>query len=141
MAEINLPDVYQELVNELKNLSDLRRVPDEPPENNDQFPFAFPYVWRAEYKTASKGFFTALYDIRIELHLLRGDLPRSYGAALHLIEDIPKQLTSGLINRRFTKDFTWTNIDFIYSNFEFGGVPTIGGIFTIYKAKIQATVS
>lgn len=138
---LNLPDIYQETVNELKNLSGLRRVPDAPPENNNQFPFAFVYIYEGNFTMASSGFYTALYDIKVELHLKRKELPHSYGVAINLIQDIPEQLMSGLINGRFTAGFTWRSIGFVYSNFVFGGIETIGGIFTMNDAKIQGTVS
>ena len=138
---LNLSDIYQEIVNELKNLPDLRRVPDKPPDSNNQFPFAFVVVNAGEITMASEGFYTALYDINIELHIERKDLPRSYGTAINLMQDIPEQLLSGLINNRFTAGFTWRSTSFVYANFDFGGIETIGAIFTMNDAKIQGTIS
>ena len=46
----NIKDAIQEIVDELKNLRDLRNVPDAPPESNDRFPFVIVYPASGEFR-------------------------------------------------------------------------------------------
>ena len=137
----DVKDILQEIVDELKNLRDLRRVPDAPPESNDQFPFVVVYPAAGEFKKESSGFFTGLHDINIEFHIKRKDLPRDYGDVMDLFQAIPKQLMSGQENGRFTGGFTWQTISYTFGPMEWAGVETIGVTYTMAQAKVQDTVS
>ena len=139
MADIK--DALQEIVDELKNLSDLRYVPDEPTKTGIRFPFVVVYPPTGEFKKGSAGFFTGLHNINIELHIEEKDLPRDYKQVIDLFQAIPKQLMSGQENGRFSGGFTWEKITYTFGPMIWAGVETIGVTYTMVNAKVQDTVS
>jgi hypothetical protein len=73
-----LKDAIKDIVDELQTITDLRRVPDAPPENNDQFPFAVVYPLTGVYTQGPAQLMKGLHSVNIELHVARKDLPRDY---------------------------------------------------------------
>lgn len=139
MADVK--DAIQEIIDELKNLDGIRRIPDAPPENNNQFPFVVVYPISGSFTKPSSGWLIGLHDINIELHIKRKDLPRDFDEAMDLFQDLPKQLMSGQENGRFSNGFTWQAITYLFGPLEWAGVETIGFTFTLNGAKVQDTVS
>ncbi len=137
-----IKDAIQEIVDELKNLRDLRNVPDAPPEGNDRFPFVVVYPASGEFQKMSYGFMTNLHNINIELHVERKDLPRDFKKVVDIYDQIPKQLELGLEESRFSAVSTWETISYIGTDpMEYAGVDTLGVIFTMENVKILDTVS
>ena len=59
-----------------------------------------------------------------------------------IMEEIPKQLETGLEADRFKTVQTWQNISCSpLQKMEWGSVDTIGVIFTVHGAKVHGTVS
>ena len=139
MADIK--DALKEIVNELKNLRDLRYVPDEPTKTGIRYPFVVVYPETGEFKKLSAGFLTGLHNINIELHIMEKDLPRDYKQVIDLFQAIPKQLMSGQENARFSNGFTWETITYRFGPMIWAGVETIGVTYTMVNAKVQDTVS
>lgn len=139
MATID--DALLEIVREIRNVRDLRRVPEEPPENNDQFPFAVVYPASGSFNKESAGWMIGLHNINIELHVARKDLPRDYTQLVTLYDRIPYQLESGLENSRFTAITTWRNITYTFGALNWGGVDTLGVVYTMTDVKLLDTVT
>ena len=136
-----LKDAAQEIVDELRKISDLRRVPDEPPESNSQFPFAVVYPLRGSYQGGPPGLMKGLHGIVIELHVARKDLPRDYSTVIDLIDQIPEQLLSGLKNARFDELDTFGLIEYEFGPLNYAGVDTLGVAYIMQNVKIQTTYS
>lgn len=137
-----IKNAIQEIVNELKNLRDLREVPDAPPESNDRFPFAVVYPAAGEFQKLSAGFMVNLHDINIELHVERKDLPRDFNRIVDIFDRIPNQLEEGLEAGRFSAITTWGTIIYIGTDpMSYAGVDTLGVIFTMEDVKLLDTVS
>lgn len=136
-----IKDGLQEVVDELKNLRDIRRIPDEPPENNDVFPFAVVYPISGIFQKIGAGFMTNLHNINIELHVARKDLPRDYAQVVDLLDRIPNQLEIGLESGRFSSVTTWENITYTFGPLSWAGVDTLGVTFTMNNTKLLDTVS
>ena len=137
-----IADAIQEMVDELKNVSGLRRVPDAPPETNDQFPFATLIPASGSFTTQSSGWFIGLHDVEIHLHVQRKDLARAYGDIIPLLTDIPKQLMSGRLNERFSALETWgDNITYNFAPSSWQGEPTLAFIFTVEGVKVTDTIA
>ena len=85
-------DAVLEVVQEIRTIKGIRRVPDEPPENNDQFPFVVVTPGEAIYKVGPAGVMTALHSINIELYVSRMDLPRDFNKIMEFIDKIPYEL-------------------------------------------------
>lgn len=137
-----IKDAIQEIVDELKNLRDLRNVPDAPPESNDRFPFVIVYPAAGEFQKQSAGFMINLHDINIELHVARKDLPRDFAGLVDIFDRIPHQLETGLEAGRFDAITTWATITYIGTDpMEYAGVDTLGVIFTMENVKLMDTVT
>ena len=133
-----------EIVAELKYVTELRRVPDAPPDSNNQFPFAVVYPGGGSYNKESAGWMVNLHNINVEVHLERErkDLERTALDVYTLIENIPLQLEEGLEAGRFSELQTWNNITYSpLQKMEWEGVSTIGVIFTVNDVKVLGSVS
>jgi len=135
-----IKDAIQELVDELKNVSGLRRVPDAPPENNDQFPFATLIPVSGRFEMAG-GFVTGWHDVEIHLHVQRKDIARAYDDIMPLLTSVPKQIMVGLKSRVFTSTLSWEgDITYVWEVSSWQDVPTLAYIFTIEGVKVQDTI-
>ena len=85
-------DAVLEVIKEIRTIKGIRRVPNEPPENNDQFPFVVVTPGSAIYKVGPAELMTALHSINIELYVSRLDLPRDYNEIMEYIDKIPYEL-------------------------------------------------
>ena len=132
-----LKDAAQEIVDELRKITDLRRVPDEPPETNSQFPFAVVYPIRGTYGGGIPGSMKGLHSITIELHVARKDLPRDYSKVMDIIDQIPQQMLSALKNARFTALDTFGLIEYEFGALSWGGVDTLGVTYRMLDTKVQ----
>ena len=131
-----LKDAVQEIVDELRKISDLRRVPDEPPETNNQFPFAVVYPIRGEYGGGYVGSMKGLHSVVIELHIARKDLPRDYMQVMDLIDEIPKQIMIARKDARFSEMSAVGTIEYEFGALSWGGVDTLGVTYIITKVKV-----
>ena len=136
-----IKDAVQEMVDELKNVSGLRRVPDAPPENNSQFPFATLIPVSGTLVMNSYGWMTGLHNVEIHLHVQRKDIARAYDDIIPLLTDIPKQLMLGLKAGRFSALETWeSEITYIWEVSSWQDTPTLAYIFTVEGVKVQDTI-
>ena len=138
---MTIKDAIQEIVDELRNVRDLRRVPDAPPESNDQFPFCVVYPSSGEIQKNSAGWSTDLHNVTVELHVSRKDLPRDFVALVDVFDRIPNQLDVGLEAGRFSTIKTWTTISYTFGPLDWGGLDTLGVTFVMNNVKLHSTVS
>lgn len=138
---MTIKKAIQEIVDEIRNVRDLRSVPDAPPENNDVFPFAVVYPVSGTFEKQSWGWSVDLHNVAIELHVARKDLPRDFMQIVDVFDSIPNQLESGLQNDRFSTVDTWGNITYIFGALEWAGVETLGVTFTMESVKLIGTVT
>ena len=134
-----LKDAAQEIIDELRKISDIRRVPDEPPETNSQFPFAVVYPIRGTYAGGPPGLMKGLHGVVIELHVARKDLPRDYDKVMDIIDQIPEQLLSAMKNGRFNYLDTFDVIEYEFGALSWAGVDTLGVTYTMTNTKVQTT--
>ena len=134
-----LKDAAQEIIDELRKISDIRRVPDEPPETNSQFPFAVVYPLRGNYAGGPPGLMKGLHGIVIELHVARKDLPRDYDKVMDIIDQIPEQMLSAMKNGRFSYLDTFDVIEYEFGALSWAGVDTLGVTYTMTNTKVQTT--
>lgn len=136
-----LKDAVAEIVDELQTISGIRRVPDAPPENNEQFPFAVVYPLTGTYQQEMTHFLKGLHSINIELHVARKDLPRDYAQVMELIDTIPYELTKKLKDGEYSNLATLGVIEYVFGPLEWAGVPTLGVTYTINNVKIETAVT
>ncbi len=141
MAITALDDAVDEIINELKTISGIRRVPDEPPENNEQFPFLVGMPGEGTYTQGPAQVMKGLHDVRLELHVARKDLPRDYRQVMNLIDEIPYQLMKRLNDGGWSNLATFGVITYTFSFLEWANVDTLGVIYTITDVKVQTAIT
>lgn len=136
-----LKDAIDEVIDELQTIPGIRRVPDEPPENNNAFPFAVVYPSTGVYHYGPPPLMRALHEINIELHVARKDLPRDYLKVMDLIDTIPKELWDLLRTGGFSNLDTFGDITYIFGPLSWGAVDTLGVTYTMTDVKVQTDTS
>ena len=136
-----LKDALAEIIDKLQELNDIRRVPDAPPENNEQFPFAVVYPLTGTYEQQMTQLMKGLHSVNIELHVARKDLPRDYSQVMDLIDQIPNRLMKAHMDKEFTKLATFGIIDYTFGPLEWAGVQTLGITYTITGVKVETEVT
>jgi len=136
-----LKDAINEIIDELQTIPGLRRVPDAPPENNEQFPFAVVYPLTGTYALEMTSFFKGLHSINIELHVARKDLPRDYAQVMDLIDTIPLELAKKHAAGEFDNLATFGIIEYTFGPLSWAGIQTLGVTYTINGVKIETSTS
>ena len=136
-----LKDAIAEIIDELKTIGDIRRVPDEPPENNEQFPFAVVYPLTGSFVGGPATLMKGLHGINIELHVARKDLPRDFSQIMDLIDEIPWQLMKLRNDGKLTHMATFGSITYTFGPLSWAGVETLGVTYTINDTKIEREIT
>lgn len=118
-------------------------APTKPPEQPNDFPFVVTYPTSFGHKQSPMGMITYLYDIVVELHVARSDLPNDVDLALPYAESIPNAVYDCLNDNTAAQGegtgrfgaLSW-GID------EYGNdIPTIGFSWTFAQVKIQKAIT
>jgi hypothetical protein len=136
-----LKDAIKDIVDELQTITDLRRVPDAPPENNDQFPFAVVYPLTGVYTQGPAQLMKGLHSVNIELHVARKDLPRDYAQIMNVIDTIPWELMKLLNDGGYSNLATIGQIDYFFGPLSWSGVETLGVTYTINNVKVETEIT
>ena len=136
-----LKDAVAEIIDELLTISGIRRVPDAPPENNDQFPFAVVYPLTGTFVGGPATLMKGLHGINIELHVARKDLSRDYAQIMDLIDEIPWQLMKLRNDGKLTNMATFGAITYTFGPLSWAGVETLGVTYTINETKIEREIT
>ena len=137
-----LKDAINDIVIELQTIKDIRRVPDEPPENNDQFPFAVVYPLTGLYTQGPAQLMKGLHNVNIELHVVRKvDLAREFNQVMNLIDTIPWELMKKLNDAEYNNLATIGQIEYIFGPVSWAGVETLGVTYTIIDVKVETEIT
>lgn len=136
-----LKDAVAEIVDELQTISGIRRVPDNPPENNDQFPFAVVYPITGLYTQGPAQLMKGLHSVNVELHVARKDLPRDFSVVMELIDDIPYELMKLLNDGGYSNLSTIGEIEYTFGPLSWSGVDTLGVTYTITGVKVETAIT
>ena len=136
-----LKDAVAEIIDELQTISGIRRVPNDPPENNDQFPFAVVYPIRGLYTQGPATLMKGLHSVNVELHVAQKDLPRDFSLVMDLIDEIPYELMKLLNDGGFSNLATIGQIDYTFGPLSWAGVPTLGVTYTITGVKVETEIT
>jgi len=136
-----LKNAVAEIIDELQTMSGIRRVPDEPPENNEQFPFAVVYPLTGLFTQGPAVLMKSLHSINIELHVARKDLPRDYTQVMDLIDEIPYQLMKLRKDGGLSQIATFGEINYTFGPLSWAMVDTLGVTYTITNVKVERTIT
>ena len=78
-------------------VSGVKYAPTKPPEYPNDYPFVVTYPTTMRHMQGPAGAITYLYDIVVELHIDRGDLPNDVDMAYPYAESIPNAVY-GILN-------------------------------------------
>ena len=137
-----LKDAIAEIVDELQTIKGIRRVPDEPPENNDAFPFAVVYPIAGLYTQGPAQLMKGLHSVNIELHVVRkADLAREFNQVMDLIDTIPWELMKKLNDAEYNNLATIGQIEYIFGPLSWAGEETLGVTYTITDVKVETEIT
>ena len=141
MAITDFRDATAEIIDVLQTIPGIRRVPDDPPEDNEQFPFLVAMAQDGVYTQGPAQVMKALHSVRLELHVSRKDLPRDYKHVMKLIDEIPYYLMKHLNDGGFSNLATFGEITYIFDDLAWAGTPTLGVIYTVTNVKVQTAIT
>ena len=136
-----LKNVVAEIIDELQTIPGIRRVPDAPPETNEEFPFAVVYPLSGSFTQGPAQLQKGLHNINIELHVARIDAPRDFTKVMDLIDEIPYQFQKLLNDGGYSHLSTFGNIDYSFGPMEWAQVKTLGVIYTMTEVKVQREIT
>jgi hypothetical protein len=118
-------------------LSGIKFAPDYPPENAADFPFVTTYVdtFRGVLKPA--GDFTMLYNIRVELHVAKKDLPEDIQHLLAYPEIVANCLFKTLRDNLLAHE----GIEGSFGAMSWDAIETIGFYWVIQNVKIVTDIT
>ncbi len=137
MTLATIKDVVTTLQTGLGAISGIRAAPLYPPEQVGDFPFVTTYPGRLSAHTNSPEQFNALWDVLVEFHVARKDLPTDVSTSLGLAEPLLNSLFSTLK----ANSIAHRGIDGVFSEMKWGDTDTVGYRFTIREIKIQTTIT
>jgi hypothetical protein len=140
MPTTDLQAGIKEILDEIREISEIRRVPEEPPENNDAFPFVVGYPSNGVY-TGRPNVMKGLHNVAIELHVARKDLPRDYNKVMGIIDEIPYQLQKLQVDSGFTTIATFGEIEYTFGVLEWGNLETLGVTYIINNVKVETIIT
>jgi hypothetical protein len=137
-----LKDAVADIVDELQTIKGIRRVPDEPPESNDMFPFAVVYPTAGLYTQGPAQLMKGLHSVNIELHVVRkADLAREFNQVMDLIDTIPWELMKLLNDGGYSNLDTIGQIEYTFGPLSWAGEDTLGVTYTINNVKVQTEIT
>lgn len=140
MPTTDLKAGVDEILDEIREISEIRRVPEAPPENNDVFPFVVGYPSSGIY-TGRPNVMKGLHNVAIELHVARKDLPRDYNKVMEIIDEIPYQLQKLQVDSGFTTVATFGEIEYSFGVLEWAGIETLGVTYIINNVKVETIIT
>lgn len=118
--------------------------PTKPPEQANDFPFVVTYPTTFTHKQGPMAMITYLYDVVVELHIARSDLPNDIDLALPYAESIPNAVYDCLNDNTAAQGEGSGR----FGALEWGldpdtgkSIPTIGFSWTFAQVKIQKSLT
>ena len=132
-----LATVLSTLQTAMAGLTGIKYAPDYPPEQASDFPFVvtYPDTYRGVVNTPQD--FRMLYDIRVELHIARKDLYEDVRKLL----DYPEIGANALFDALITNSLAHEGIEGEFGALNWGGVDTIGFVWTVKAVKVVTTIT
>lgn len=120
----------------VKAISGVKYAPAYPPENASDFPFVvvYPDVFEAWVNTPED--YRMLYDVRVELHIARKDLPSDVATLLPYAEAGPKAIIGALVDGAYA----FERLDGSFGALAWQEQTTIGYVWIIRRVKIVTAI-
>ena len=137
MTVSTLEDLLEAVQTAVAAISGVQYAPPNPPEQAADFPFAVTYPATFDSQINTPEDYRTLYDIRVELHVARKDLPEDVAILLPYAETFLTALHKVVRDNAVACE----RITGTFGALEWGGVETIGYVWTIVRAKLRTTIT
>lgn len=117
-------------------ISGVKFAPEYPPENASDFPFVVVYPDAFEGTINTPEDYKMLYDVRVELHIARKDLPTDVETLIPFAESGPKAIFGALVDNAYA----FERMDGTFGVLAWQEQTTIGYVWTIRRAKIVTAI-
>lgn len=122
-------------------VSSVLYAPDDPPEGVAAFPFVVTYPITFTIEQGPMGMLTYLYDIGVELHVARKDLPYDIAKLMGYAQSIPNAFIGALNDNGAAQGIVTGTFGVLGWGPEEATIPTIGFRWVIQQIKIQVDLS
>ncbi|MCK9600783.1 MAG: hypothetical protein M0R06_17210 [Sphaerochaeta sp.] len=118
-------------------VSGIKYAPEQPPETPEDFPFVVTYPETFTGTINTMEDFRMLYNITVELHISRQDLPVDVARLLAYAESFPNVIFKALK----TNAIAASGITGTFGALEWGGIETIGYRWTVQNVKVITNIT
>jgi hypothetical protein len=136
-----LTDIISNIQIRLKRLPGMGDVPFYPQEDAAKFPYVAIYPGASQWFFNTPGDKKVLYDIVIDLHVARKNLPDDLKSAYRFVESVPNALMStddgDLLSTTACKGIAFSGL----MEWEVGGLATIGFRWTMQEVKLLTAIT
>lgn len=128
----DLSGIVDAITNILSGLEGIKGLPDDPPEQMNQFPFGVVYAGNGEWNLGAPTTVWGTHNIIVELHVARKDLPRDVSRAMVYADSIPKAIIAAHAYDRIDNTVVMLNkIAYEFRALGWGDAETLGFRFTV----------
>jgi hypothetical protein len=138
MPVATIKDVVTTLQTAVGAVSGIKSAPSYPPEQAADFPFVVTYPDKVFARDHAPDQFGAWWDVNVEFHLARKDLPSEVQKSLELAEPLFNAVLKTLRDNFVPFD---DGIDGGFTEMVWGDVQTIGYRLTIKRIKILTAIT
>lgn len=138
----SLKGAVQEIQKAVRERVDgVRHAPQYPPEQPNDFPFVVVYPATGTIEWESRNHRIDRYDMIIELHVSRQDLPTEFAEAVSYAEAIPTALKDAEAAGDFTNIDTYGDMTLTFSAMAWGSAETVGFRWTWLQVTLHQVSS
>lgn len=125
------------VITELRTITGINFVPDDPVDNVASWPFAPVTAVNGSAHQGPMGLVTFLHNVQVGLLGPRENITQINQILLPKLETIIQELYGKMNAVGFTDIMTFGDIDYIYGPIEWEGIDMFGLVFTIQNVKIE----
>lgn len=133
---MTLATVLRTLVEAVAAVDGVQYAPAVPPEQAADFPFVVVYPGEFTALINTPEDYRMLWDLKVELHIARKDLPEDVTALLPYAETV----TAALLGACVSAAIPVGSITGSFGAMEWAGVQTIGYLWTVRQVKVLGSL-
>lgn len=132
-----LADLLGDIQDAVAALTGVKFAPEYPPESVNDFPFVVVYPDAFEAWVNTPEDYRMLYDVRVELHIARKDLPADVATLLPYAESGPKAIIKALVDNAYA----FERMDGTFGALAWQEQGTIGFVWVIRRVKLVTAIN
>ena len=132
-----LANLLSDIQTAVAAISGVKYAPAYPPGNASDFPFVVVYPDAFEARVNTPEDYRMLYDVRVELHIARKDLPSDVATLLPYAESGPQAIIKALV----ANAYAFERMDGNFGALAWQEQGTIGYVWVIRRVKIVTAIN